>query len=206
MRKRKHDKTKVLFLDVDGVLNSEHYFKSAYCKKRIKVDKRLGMFDNRKVELLARIQKTTNCTIVMSSSWKSMFFSKAKTSRHLVKPFKKCLKKNKIEIIDKIGNQWDREKANLYSSVKAVEENEIIRFVPNDNCGRVKGFYGRGLAIDTWLKKHPYTTKFAILDDEDGDLSLFGEHFVQTNWWCKDGEEYEGLLPEHVEKCISLLI
>ena len=76
MRKKRLDKTKVLFLDVDGVLNSETYFQSDYCKKRNRADERLSMFDDRKVKLLSKIQKATNCTIVMSSTWKSMFFSK----------------------------------------------------------------------------------------------------------------------------------
>lgn len=207
MRKIKHDKTKVLFLDVDGVLNSESYFRSDYYKKRNRADKRYGMFDDRKVKLLAQIQKTTNCTIVMSSTWKSMYFSKNKISKYLVKPFKKCLRKNKIQIIDKIGNQWSREKANEYSPVKVVEaEDGVFKFVPNDHPRVIKEFYGRGLAIDIWLKAHPYVKKFAILDDGIGDLCLFGEHFIQTNWYHKEGEKFEGLLPEHVEKCIKLLM
>lgn len=207
MRKIKHDKTKVLFLDVDGVLNSESYFRSAYYKKRNRADERCGMFDDRKVKLLAQIQKATNCTIVMSSTWKSMYFSKNKISKYLVKPFKKCLRKNKIQIIDKIGNQWSREKANEYSPVRVVEaEDGAFKFVPNDHPRVIKEFYGRGLAIDIWLKTHPYVKKFAILDDDIGDLCLFGEHFIQTNWYHKDGEKFEGLLPEHVEKCIKLLM
>ena len=206
MRKKRLDKTKVLFLDVDGVLNSETYFQSDYCKKRNRADERLSMFDDRKVKLLSKIQKTTNCIIVMSSTWKSMFFSKKKTAKYLVKPFKKCLRKNKVQIIDKIGNQWDQEKANKYSKIKVIEKDGAFKFIPNDSPLPNKEFYGRGLAISTWLKIHPYVKKFVILDDELGDLDLFGEHFVRTNWWSRFGESNEGLQPEHVEKCIQMLM
>ena len=45
---------------------------------------------------------------------------------------------------------------------------------------------------------------FAILDDDDGDLHLFGKHFVQTNW-CGKNKEETALTPKHVEQCIKLL-
>lgn len=87
MRKKRLDKTKVLFLDIDGVLNSETYFQSDYCKKRNRADERLSMFDDRKVKLLSKTQKSTNCTIVMSSTWKSMFFSKKENCQISYKTF-----------------------------------------------------------------------------------------------------------------------
>ena len=45
---------------------------------------------------------------------------------------------------------------------------------------------------------------FAILDDDDGDLHLFGKHFVQTSWYGQNEEE-TALTPKHVEQCIKLL-
>lgn len=45
---------------------------------------------------------------------------------------------------------------------------------------------------------------FAILDDDDGDLHLFGKHFVQTSWY-EQNEEETTLTSKHVKQCIKLL-
>lgn len=51
---------KIIFLDIDGVLNSESYYKSKVTKN----------FDPECVKRLNRIIKETNAGIVISSSWK----------------------------------------------------------------------------------------------------------------------------------------
>ena len=72
---------------------------------------------------------------------------------------------------------------------------------------KVRHFYERGLQIkifkDDWEKEYG-KCNFAILDDDDGDLHLFGKHFVQTNWY-EQNEEEAALTSKHVEQCIKLL-
>ena len=51
---------KIIFLDIDGVLNSESYFKN----------KIAGVIDPECVRRLNRIIKETDADIVISSSWK----------------------------------------------------------------------------------------------------------------------------------------
>lgn len=54
---------KVLFLDIDGVLNSEEYIINR--DKKVKDD-----IDIKKVFLLEGIVRKTNCSVVLSSSWR----------------------------------------------------------------------------------------------------------------------------------------
>ena len=56
---------------------------------------------------------------------------------------------------------------------------------------------------DEWEKVHGKCT-FAILDDDDDDLHLFGKHFVQTSWY-RQNEEEAALTSKYVEQCIKLL-
>lgn len=58
---------KILFLDIDGVLNSVRYFKSI---SNSSYSSKLNHFDPNAVILLNRIIRETNCKIVVSSSWR----------------------------------------------------------------------------------------------------------------------------------------
>lgn len=56
---------KIIFLNIDGVLNSESYYKSKITKN----------FDPECVKRLNRIIKETNANIVISSSWKLSYMT-----------------------------------------------------------------------------------------------------------------------------------
>ena len=62
----KENKTKVLFLDIDGVLNSDSFFNSDYYKKLRQSKGEHGcMHDPRKIVLLSEIVKKTHCKVVI---------------------------------------------------------------------------------------------------------------------------------------------
>lgn len=64
---------KVIFLDIDGVLNHELWFKNwiKYKKENINtIEKERRWFDPRCIELLNRLVRETNAKIVISSSWR----------------------------------------------------------------------------------------------------------------------------------------
>ena len=77
---------KVLFLDIDGVLNSSNWFEyMQYCIKNDMYNKvlnfveindehikrKLSMIDDRAIANLNRIVEETGCKVVLSSSWRS---------------------------------------------------------------------------------------------------------------------------------------
>ena len=77
---------KVLFLDIDGVLNSSNWFEyMQYCIKNdmynralnfIEINdehikRKLSMIDDRAIANLNRIVEETGCKAVLSSSWRS---------------------------------------------------------------------------------------------------------------------------------------
>lgn len=60
---------KVLFLDIDGVLNSEHWF--------VNRTERGGLYtqvDPIAVAILSRVIKETGCSIVVSSTWRRVYW------------------------------------------------------------------------------------------------------------------------------------
>jgi hypothetical protein len=59
---------KVIFLDIDGVLNSEDYANYRYRGKHIDLDE---FFDERPIILLNNIIEETGAEIVLSSSWRA---------------------------------------------------------------------------------------------------------------------------------------
>ena len=107
---------KVLFLDIDGVLNSENWFGyRLYCIKnnmfnevinfvntndeRIKY--KLSMIDDRAIANLNRIIEETGCKVVLSSSWRSSIESENIFTENLLK-----LKGFKYEFYDVTPRLW----------------------------------------------------------------------------------------------------
>ena len=186
----KENKTKVLFLDIDGVLNSDSFFNSDYYKKLRQSKGEQGcMHDPRKIALLSEIVKKTHCKVVMSSSWRCFYFGKNDKCKMLAKPIKKDFKKYGIRIKEHVNDAIDTEYAKKYDDWFWSERTEPFE---------ITQFFERGLEIKNYLKAHPEVKQFAILDDCDGDLHLHGEHFVQTNCLV-------GLTKKDVEKVIELL-
>lgn len=56
---------KIIFLDIDGVMNSELYYKSVNTKK-----KNWSRFDPKAVEMITRLIEEFNARIVISSLWR----------------------------------------------------------------------------------------------------------------------------------------
>lgn len=199
----KRDPNKLLFLDIDGVLNYSSYYKTPeYIENGKKT------YDLNKLDLLKEIVDTTNCTIVMSSSWRVFYFNPKPVT--IASDLRKDLKCRGIIIKHKIGNEYNNELLKLYSGGFAwVEDSKGVYCTEYNPAEKhqVVDFYERGLQIknfkDTWEKKYGKVS-FAILDDDDGDLHLFGENFVRTSWYGNTPEEC-GITRDVVKKCIKLL-
>ena len=152
---------KVLFLDIDGVLNSSQHFKRTV-ELRNKTSKR-GL-DFRDSEWLTNIDQTCinhlkhlmnkvpDLHIVISSTWRKS---------HPLELFKKNL-----------------------SEMLKVSPDRILDVTPSlGKNGEV-----RGDEIQDWLNRHPSVTRFAIVDD-DSDMAHLHDHLFQTKW--ESGLQFE---------------
>jgi hypothetical protein len=181
---------KIIFLDVDGVLNG--YNKWTYriisISKLLHIPVRvirntLKIFEVKEkyVKRLSKIVKRTGAKIVMSSSWRFGYWNTPHEE--------KCRDQKRLHDL--------LSKYNL----------EVIDITPNSANGK------REDEINQWLKQTQLTVdKFAILDDESFDLQSFvGKELVKTSEVTEgdmiQGLAYEdtGLKRKHVKQAIRIL-
>lgn len=84
--------TNIIFLDVDGVLNSRAYLNS---HKDLKDE-----IDMQAVERLAKIYRQCDCKIVLSSSWRELCGDETKAPHSMYKYLEECLAKCGMTIMD----------------------------------------------------------------------------------------------------------
>ena len=73
---------KVIFLDIDGVLNYAEHMEREY-KKGHPTSSYYLVLDHDKIELLANLVRTTGAIVVISSSWRIGGFEQAKSIKNL---------------------------------------------------------------------------------------------------------------------------
>lgn len=181
-------KMKIIFLDIDGVLNGYNKWTDIFGRLFSKIgllEFFLKKYDinglhERKIRVLSKIVKKTGAKIVLSSSTRHSFFNS----------FDKKSERNRI----------------LYK--KSIQYNfDIIDITPNLHQ---VGKYSRAVEISAWLEKHKEQVEsFVILDDENFDLvETFGNRVVITS---KDGnirgawEEDPGLKRKHIKHVVKIL-
>ena len=156
---------KVLFLDIDGVLNSENWFAyRIYCVKNnmvnilmnfVNTDDRnikhkLTMLDDRAIANLNRIIEETGCKVVLSSSWRSSIESENIFTQNLLK-----LKGFKYEFYDVTHRLW--------FSDFSIRRGEEIKFW-----------------LDKESEKHEIES-FVILDDDSDMLPEQMNNFIHVD-------------------------
>jgi hypothetical protein len=152
-----HNKIKILFLDIDGVLNTGDNLVSHQVINGIDpnyeiTDKFATFFDERCVRYLKWIVKKTNCKIVISSTWK---LSGLKFMQNLWE-----YRNLPGEVIDLTPTIVDQYIINMYGVV-------------NDNADR-------GFEIQQWLEENKWDT-YCIIDDDTDMLSSQIKNFVKCN-------------------------
>lgn len=166
---------KVIFLDIDGVLNS-HVHQHAHLKEREEFIKGLNgrvdmtpeewidycwhMLDSEAMRILNLIVEVSKAKVVISSSWRNAY-------------------------------PWY---AILGSFKKMGFQGQIIDKTPRhvEAAGSE-----RGHQIQAWLNEHPEVEEFVILDD-DSDMVHLMPKLVHTSW-------RDGLLKEHLDPALKLL-
>ena len=145
---------KIVFLDIDGVLNTERWF--TQMTKNTPKDKYGYAFDPIAIKNLSRIIDVTGAEIVISSSWKSFGF-------------------------EGMLEMW-RER-NLPGKIIGITPNSVSdEMLLNADIDSIELFHIRGEEIKEWLTKHgKRVSNYVIIDDMDNMLPEQQSHFVQTN-------------------------
>jgi len=145
---------KVIFLDIDGVLNTKWWY--TQMERTISKDKYGYAFDPKAVANLKRIVAETGADIVISSSWKCMGLSQ-------------------------MEDMW--EDRNLPGKIIGITPNSMSdEMLLNVDIDSIKLFHIRGEEIKEWLTKHgKQVSNYAIIDDMDNMLSEQQSRFVHTN-------------------------
>jgi hypothetical protein len=184
-----YPKYKIIFLDIDGVLNGYNFFdliiwkisSLLHIQKYYKSHRKdpFGIHIE-KLKRLAKIIEHTNAKVVLSSSWRRQYF----------KPYSEKDEKQKL----------------LYDLFTEYNIDVI------DKTPELNQYYSRCDEILLWLRDHlNYVDRYIILDDENFDLDYFGENFIQTSSIKEDEiikgywRENTGLKRKHVKKAIKLL-
>ena len=147
---------KVLFLDIDGVLNTERQHWHCQMNGIEPIDRFGYAFNPKAVANLANILTETGAEIVISSSWKSIGLA---------------------NIVD----MW--EYRGLPGKIIDTTPNTVSdEFLLNANLDDMELLPIRGMEIKEWLtNRGKQVSHYAIIDDESGMLPEQQSHFVQTN-------------------------
>lgn len=166
---------KYLFLDFDGVLNTEFYQDLLISKGEPWRDGHGPLFDPQTVEQLKRIIDATHADIVIESSWKYLGLEAMQdmwAARHLPG-----------RVID------------ITSSVVSASWSSTMG--PDDNS--LDSRQSKGIEIDFWLFENAaQDARYVIIDDEYVILDSQLPHFILTN-------PFDGITDLLADRAIALL-
>lgn len=161
----------ILFLDVDGVLNSGEYRGSERYHNAPDFPADLQwahLLDPLAIAVLDDVVRQTDAAVVLSSAWRK--FAPLSVLQRMLE----IRGATKVQLIDR-------------TPVRAELDGEYVGF---------SGVLGdricpRGYEICQWLRKNGPVRSYAIVDDDDDMTSIhdertreFGERFVQTDFAC----------------------
>ena len=166
---------KYIFLDFDGVLNTEHYQNLLYHEGKACQDAYGAYFDPEAVEQLKRIIEATHADIVVESSWKYLG-------------------------LEAMQEMWEiRQMPGRIIDItpSSVSDNWLL----NANLDDIDPAMGhcKGMEIASWLSDHAKPgAKYVIIDDEYVILDSHLPNFILTN-------PFDGLTEDLADRAISIL-
>jgi hypothetical protein len=172
---------KIIFLDVDGVINSDDWAEWCYHNISFIKDGGCNLISPNLVKKVIKICESTNAKIVLSSSWRH--WSLGQTLKQLAS------KRDLRPILDNLVGVTPR-------SDERHRGKEIDYFL---NCCKKEYMYtadGDQLSDERYkFVRHP---KYVIIDDDDDMLDEQMPYFVQTDFMV-------GITDEDVKKSIKIL-
>lgn len=175
---------KVIFLDIDGVMNSQEEMLELL-KRQPKNRSDVTLPSPAKCKLLKQLVEATDAKIVLSSSWRLSLAS----IQNIIDVFRPYALR--------LDGGFTQDGVPQVSFRRTKYENIQPKYTHN-YCEKVY-IEDRGAEIAYWLENHPEVTKFVILDDEDSDI----KHWLPNN--IVKTSLYSGLTEEDVLKCIKIL-
>ena len=166
---------KIIFLDFDGVLNTQYYQGLLQSHGKKWQDEHGAFFDPNAVKQLERIIKATNADIVVESSWKYLG-------------------------LDAMKELWEVRNlpGRIIDITPSTTSDEYLLNVELDDFSN-KMHHCKGLEISSWLsEKGLSNTRYVIIDDEYVVLESQLSNFILAN-------PYEGITEEQANKAISIL-
>ena len=157
---------KVIFLDIDGVMNSTEEMIALYNQYGPSIDNTLP--SPTKCNLLKQLVKETGARVVLSSSWR-LSLNAIQKLIDLFETYNLVLSGFTCHEVDS-----KKFKNTLFDDIKPRYQHTIGDF----------GTYieDRGAEIAAWLLDHPTVENFVILDDEDSDIKAwFPNNLVKTD-------------------------
>jgi hypothetical protein len=193
-------KERIIFLDIDGVLNYSAYFHSKkYLSERNPICKRNLFW----VGLLCRLFKAK---VVLTSSWRFAWDEYGEAHRY--KEVDQDFRIKGINIISVTASgalilqnnyELDEEKLDTWCSRPAAKGLEDVRdrkFVLE---------FCRGTQIMDWIESHNYKGKYIILEDDYQDVEFYkdlAKRLVITSYYDKRG----GFGFKHFLKALKMLM
>ena len=168
-------KDKIIFLDFDGVLNTEHYQNFLYHEGKPWQNKYGAFFDPEAVAQLKRIIDATNADIVVESSWKYLG-------------------------LEAMQEMW--EVRNMPGRIIDITPSSVSdSWLLSANLEDIEPAMGhcKGMEIASWLSDNAKKeTKYVIIDDEYVILNSQLPHFILSN-------PYDGITEEIADRLIYIL-
>ena len=166
---------KIIFLDIDGVLNTEYYQGLVEYQGKPWQDEYGAFFVPKSVKQLKKIIDATDADIVVESSWKYLG-------------------------LDAMKELWDARNlpGRVIDITPSSVSDEYLSNVDLDNLD-ASMLHCKGLEIASWLSEQKkQDIRYVIIDDEYVILDSQLPHFILTN-------PYEGITEEQANKAISIL-
>lgn len=157
---------KVIFLDIDGVMNSTEEMIALYNQHGSSIDNTLP--SPTKCKLLKQLVDETGARLVLSSSWR-LSLNAIQKLIDLFESYDLALSGFTCHEVDS-----KKFKNTLFEEIKPIYQHSLGDF----------GTYieDRGAEIAAWLLDHPNVSNFVILDDEDSDIKAwFPNNLVKTD-------------------------
>ena len=156
----------IIFLDIDGVMNSTEEMIALYNQHGSSIDNTLP--SPTKCKLLKQLVDETCAKVVLSSSWR-LSLNAIQKLIDLFEPYNLILSGFTCHEVES-----KKFKNSPYEDIKPRYQHTIGDF----------GTYieDRGAEIANWLLDHPTVENFVILDDEDSDIKAwFPNNLVKTD-------------------------
>lgn len=172
---RSHLMKKIIFLNFDGVLNTEHYQNYLMYERKSRQDKHGVLFDPEAVRQLKRIVDVTKADIVIESSWKYLG----------------------LAAMQEMWKERDLPGKVIGITDSSVSDNWLLT-ANLDDIDPAMG-HRNGMEIASWLADYTKNdVRYVIIDDEYVCLESQVPHFILTN-------PYDGITEDIADRVIAIL-